>query len=345
MDLYTNSSMNPSDDIAYDNFIKYVPNDMVTPLSVSKNLENNIKAHISDYDLLHANALWLWTPHLTCRLAREFSKPYIISPHGMLYPDGLKQSRIKKMLYSWLIQNKDIKRANLFHATCYQEMLNLRRVGVTQPIAVVPNCLYLEEVPKVRKENNNLRRFGFVGRVHPYKNIHLILRAWKEIYEFTQDCEFVVIGDGDAKYMSDLKSYVETEGLKNVKFLGFLSAEELDMAVRSLDFQILFSISENFAMVVPEALVRGVPVICSQTAPWEELNKYDCGWWINHDLDALKDTILEAISISEERRKNMGENGRSLILNNYLVDQVSVSMSNVYKWILEGGEKPENVYE
>lgn len=344
-DLYTNSSLNPMDDIGYDTFIKYVPNDMYSPLCISKNLEALLNTQMGGYDLVHSNTLWLWTPHLTCKLARDFSKPYIVSPHGMLYPEGLKQSRVRKMLYSLFFQGKDIRQANLLHATCRQEMQNLRELGVTQPIAVVPNCLYLDSVPMVRQIENSVRRFGFVGRLHPYKNVHLILKAWKDIYSHTNDCELVIVGDGDKEYVSRLKAYVHDEGLKNVTFTGFLSADRLNEAVAALDFQILFSVSENFAMVVPEALVRGVPVICSQTAPWEELNNHGCGWWINHDLEALKETILETIHISEDKRRLMGDKGRNLILNNYLVEQVSASMSKVYKWILEGGERPNNVYE
>jgi glycosyltransferase involved in cell wall biosynthesis len=102
---------------------------------------------------------------------------------------------------------------------------------------------------------------------------------------------------------------------------------------------------ENFGMIIPEALIQGIPVIASKGAPWEELNTHHCGWWVDNDVDTLAATIDKAIHLPENDRIEMGKRGQKLVKNNYSVEVVSKKMIQLYNWILTGGEKPEFVYE
>lgn len=58
----------------------------------------------------------------TCVVARRKNKPYVITPHGMLYPNALKRSYWKKWPLIQLFFKKDILEATCLHATCKQEM-------------------------------------------------------------------------------------------------------------------------------------------------------------------------------------------------------------------------------
>ncbi|MGQ9848371.1 MAG: glycosyltransferase, partial [Bacteroidales bacterium] len=78
--------------------------------------------------------------------------------------------------------------------------------------------------------------------------------------------------------------------------------------------------------------------------PWEDLNTYRCGWWVNNDVETLAQTIQQAISLSDEERIKMGQNGRKLIIEKYSIEIVAMQMIQLYQWILNGGEKPEFVY-
>lgn len=105
-----------------------VPNDYKTPLFFSANLQRALAE--SDYDIYHTNGLWMYSNHITCKMARSKKKPYIISPHGMLYPSALAIKRWKKwpMLKLWF--NKDVHNATCLHATCKQEMEHCRQVAL-----------------------------------------------------------------------------------------------------------------------------------------------------------------------------------------------------------------------
>jgi glycosyltransferase involved in cell wall biosynthesis len=176
------------------------------------------------------------------------------------------------------------------------------------------------------------------------KNVDVLLKAWLQLNELTKDTELLIIGAGDLEYEKELRGYIFFNKINNVSFLGFLNGEALTEKIRSLDFLILPSKSENFGMVVPEALIYGIPVIASKGTPWEELNTHNCGWWVDNDVDTLTATIEKAIHLPEEKRMEMGKRGQELIKNNYSVEVVSKKMIRLYDWILNGGEKPEFVY-
>lgn len=132
--------------------------------------------------------------------------------------------------------------------------------------------------------------------------------------------------------------------LSNVQFTGFLSGQEKETTCQSLSYLFVPSDFENFGMIVAEALVRGIPVMASKGTPWEELNTYRCGWWVDNDVDTIASTMRAAIEMTEEERRAMGERGRQLIINHYSVEVVAAQMKSVYEWLL-GGVKPDCVYE
>jgi glycosyltransferase involved in cell wall biosynthesis len=101
---------------------------------------------------------------------------------------------------------------------------------------------------------------------------------------------------------------------------------------------------ENFGMIIPEALICGIPVIASKGTPWKELKTHNCGWWVDNDVNTLADIVQRAINLPEETRQEMGKRGQELIKNNYSVEVVSKKMIQLYNWILNYVEKPEFVY-
>ncbi|KUK57182.1 MAG: Uncharacterized protein XD81_1681, partial [Bacteroidetes bacterium 38_7] len=168
--------------------------------------------------------------------------------------------------------------------------------------------------------------------------------AWSETGKYEPGWELVLMGDGETSYKASLVRLVEKLDIKNIVFTGFLNGEEKETALQSLNYLVLPSKSENFGMVVPEALIREIPVIASKGTPWEELNTYNAGWWIDIGVQPLVETLHETLNLSEEQRQQMGQNGRKLVEEKYSIEAVAAQMIQLYKWILNGGEKPQFVY-
>ena len=103
------------------------------------------------------------------------------------------------------------------------------------------------------------------------------------------------------------------------------------------------TLSENFALTVAESLAVGTPVISTKGAPWEGLKENECGWWIEHGIEPLVDAMREAMSMSPERRIEMGKNGRNWMLKDFSWKTIAQKMATVYQWLDEGGEPPSYV--
>lgn len=324
-------------------WIKALPYDGKTPFGYSHNIVHYLNT--TDYDLYHTNGLWMYCNHITASIARKKGKPYVITPHGMLYPQALARSAWKKKLMMYLCFDKDIREANCIHATCMQEMKYYRDLGYKNPVAVIANPMPLPDYIDDIKPERSKKRIGFLGRLHPRKNVKGLIEAWASLGKATQNAELYIMGKGDESYEAYLRELVTTLGLTNVVFAGFVNGREKFEKLATLTALFVPSDFENFGMIITEALIVKTPVMASLGTPWEELNARHCGWWVNNDIHTLAQTMEEVFSLSDEELLAMGERGRQLVIEKYSSVQVATQMKHLYEWILNGGEKPDFVYE
>ena len=102
-------------------------------------------------------------------------------------------------------------------------------------------------------------------------------------------------------------------------------------AYRHADLFVLPTFSENFGVVVAEALSHGLPVITTRGAPWADLETHGCGWWVDIGVEPLAEALREAMSLTDEERRAMGENGRRMVEAKYRWESVAQEMEKVYK--------------
>lgn len=323
-------------------WIKALPDDSISSYGYSRNINRFLQQ--SDYDLYHTNGLWMHCNHQTCMEARKKSKPYIITSHGMLYPEALKRSYWKKWPFIQLFFKKDIHDATCIHVTCKQEMEYIRQFGYKGAIAVVPNPIKNPDYIESIKRDNSRKRFGFLGRLHPRKGVERILYAAGIIKEHQKDFEISIMGAGEIGYENFLKSEIQRLQLNNVRFCGFLSGQEKFKALASLSALFVPSDFENFGMIIPEALSVGTPVMASLGTPWEELNTRQCGWWVDRSPENIAKIMNEILHMDISQLEEMGQKGKFLVAECYEAGKVAFKMDRLYTWILEGGEKPDFVY-
>ena len=299
-------------------------------LEYSPSLKKEIGA-VPDVDIYHAQGVWQYPTYAICDVAKKKEKPYLITPRGMLYPQDIaKSNKAFKMLSLKIRLLKDLNRAACVHVTCYDEMNYCRQLGVTSPIAVIPNPVEIKEY--LPQKNDGIFRLGYMGRLSPRKNVESLIRAFAN--PKLKDAELIIIGGGDKQYEEFLHSETERLHLKNVIFKGFLNGKEKDEVLSTLSVLAMPSEFENLGNVILEALVRGIPCIATKGSPWKDLTDYNCGWWVEYDQQAIESAILEAASTSRDQLKIMGENGKDLIRKKYSVESVASKMKELYEWIL-----------
>ena len=277
-------------------------------------------------DVIHINGIWDPQNWGFQKQANKLGIKVILSPHGMLEPWILARNPLKKKLALWLYQSKSIKKCNHLHATCEMEKKNIEKLGYTNPVTTIPNAIDLSSIKDIKKIYGT-KKIVFLSRIHPKKGIELLLEAWRSME--TQNWTLEIAGNGNADYIETLSQ--SAKDLKNVYFVGAQYGEAKWAFFRSADIMVLPSFSENFGIVVAEALAVGVPAISTQGTPWEDLNNYNCGWWIKLSVTQLQKTLLQVMKTSESSLEKMGKNGLALVNNKYDIINIAQDMYKLYK--------------
>lgn len=299
----------------------------------------------SGINLYHIHGTWMYHGLALSRYAYKTGKPYVVSPRGMLYPQALAHHALRKKVMMALYQGKVFSGAACVQATCREEMEYYRALGFKNPVAVLPNPIDINGIVDREIPRKPIFTIGYLGRLHPRKRVERLIYAFGELRAEMQDCRLMIIGGGDEQYRKFLEAEVKRVGLTNVEFTGFLTGREKDESIMALSLLVVLSDFENFGNIVPEALVRGVPVIATTGMPWEDLELHNCGWWVSNDQESINKTILESYDVGENVRIQMGRNGKILMRNNYSVEVLGAKMKSLYEWILTRSTKPDFVYE
>ena len=99
----------------------------------------------SDVDLMHYHGMWL-SPSIAVReWGAKCKKPYIISPHGMLDPWALLQSKWRKAIARSMYVDANIKGAACLHALNREEAQAISSLGFQQRICIIPNGVDLPD--------------------------------------------------------------------------------------------------------------------------------------------------------------------------------------------------------
>jgi glycosyltransferase involved in cell wall biosynthesis len=329
--------------IGDDDFVHVLPNDAYTKYTYSRNFKQFLKIE-DTYNLFHINGMWEYVNFITASIARKKRKPYVVTTHGMLYPQALIQNRLLKKFFMGFQFHRVLQNAACIHATCLDEMNHYRALGFTNPVAVIPNPIPIPEYVNEIKRSSNKKRIGFLGRLHPRKKIVELIYAWSNLGDKVNEAELYIIGKGDSGYEDFLMQEVNRLRLKNVVFVGFLNGRDKFEMLATFTALVVPSDFENFGMIVTEALMLKVPVIASKGTPWQELESNHCGWWVENDINTLALIIENVLLMNDSELELMGENGQKLVLEKYSVDRVSKKMIQLYEWLLNGGERPNFLY-
>ena len=310
---------------------------------VSSEIETMIRE--KQIDIVQLQSIWSLEYHKMVKICRRLKIPYIITPRGMLEPWSLKQSALKKKLAMALYQKSDLNHAACIYTTSNMEAQNVHNLGIKTPCSVIPNGIETDGYP-CRKEQKMLKKqVLFLSRIHVKKGIELLIEAWKKIAKDYPDWMVKIVGNGEETYVNELKRKIETLGLENnIKIQPPVFGQTKVALYQSSSLFVLPSFSENFGMVIAEAMSCGVPVITSEFTPWDFLNKEKAGWSIRLNQETLETTLREALTMSSEALYNMGQNAASLVRERYDYRSVAKETVKLYDWLLNGGVKPEFVY-
>ena len=150
--------------------------------------------------------------------------------------------------------------------------------------------------------------FLYVGRQDPYKNLQRLITAFSALPN-RNDYELWLAGPYDQRYSPLLEIQTQELGISHlVKFLNYVSYDELPIIINQAIALVFPSLWEGFGLPVLEAMACGTPVITSNVSSLPEvagdaailINPYNPG-----EITAAMTTIIN----DSETRKQISEKG------------------------------------
>lgn len=208
----------------------------------------------------------------------------LIAPRGEFSPDALALHWLKKANYVALFNRLRLSRRVFFHASTGQEAADIMRVVKTDPtmIKIAPDLCRLVNA----KSNWQPRAAGdalrvcFLSRISPKKNLLGALAALGaaktpstfDIYGPTEDRDYWLRCQSA---IAKLPPHVE------VNYRGVVTYEDVAATIARYDLFLFPTHGENFGHAIIEALGMGVPVLISNSTPWNDLQAFGAGWAVS----------------------------------------------------------------
>lgn len=151
----------------------------------------------------------------------------------------------------------------------------------------------------------------YTGTIEPRKNIDALLDAYESLPDRLRRRWPLVLCGYEGWRSRQLHSRIERGGRQGwVKYLGYVSGEDLPKVVAGARLFAFPSLYEGFGLPVLEAMASGVPVVCSNSSCLPEVAGDAAAMCDPRDVDALRGLLMMGLE-DEAWREGARERGLS----------------------------------
>ena len=317
-----------------------------------------------DPDILNTHGLWTYTSVVSSQWQKKTGKPVIIHPHGMLDPWALKNSGWKKQIALLAFERSHLRNAACIRALCESEKASIRKLGLNNPVCVIPNGIDIPEggfAPAKPPTWGRKHKLLYLGRIHPKKGLPELIKAWARLQGQSgmEDWQLQIAGWDQGGHEHALQSQASKAGLSwreippnsestesdaPLVFTGSRFGQAKDAIYAGCDAFILPSVSEGLPMVVLEAWAHAKPALITPMCNLPEGPAAGAALEIEPKAESIAQGILELVRMSPERRAEIGHRGLDLVRQRFTWTTIASQLAEVNDWLLHGGERPAHVH-
>jgi glycosyltransferase involved in cell wall biosynthesis len=298
--------------------------------------------HINEYDMVHVHALFSYASTIAMIIARLQQIPYINQPHGLLCEWSLQQSKLKKKIYLSIIERSNLQHSRILQLTSTKEVQEVEKLCLGVPPVVIPLGLKIPaEIPNAREKLCKMFNIPpeqpiilFLSRLHYKKGLDYLIPALSKIKE--KQFTFILAGNGSPDYETEITELVKSNQIQHCTYCpGFVTGEIKDILLQGSDIFVLTSHSENFGVVVLEAMAAGLATIVTPGVALASMIKENQVGYVP-ELDIVEIAkMIEYCLHHPQTAKATGIRARQFILENYTWDQIALKMNMVYQDIMK----------
>jgi glycosyltransferase involved in cell wall biosynthesis len=309
------------------------------------------RAGVRSVDIVQGHGLWCGASLTAAAVARRLDRPLVVSPHGMLEPWARRHHRQRKQLAWVMAERAALGRADLLQAMSEREVDSFRAARLFQPVVVYPVGIEIPTNLTARDEEDaqpaggggnaepNTRTCLFLSRLHPVKGLAMLLEAWGQLRP--AGWRLVIAGPDHRGHAAVMQGLARRLGItEGVAFVAPAYGSAKWRLLADADLFVLPSHSENFGVVIAEALAMGVPVITTTGTPWSVLHDRGAGWWVSPDPASLATALWEATRLPPAALLELGARGRTLARERFAWPVITATVCDAYRWLLDGGAAP-----
>ncbi len=311
----------------------------------SRALARALARDIASFDVVHLHSLYLRHDWVTGDLCHRLGVPYLVRPHGTLDPYIHRRRRLLKWAMEAAFQNRVLRRAAALHYTTEEEMQLAAPYAQGTRGIVVPLGLDagpFESMPdgglfRARHPEVGGRRIVlFLSRLHEKKGLDLLAPAFAAVARDRADLHLVIAGP-DAGVEARARGWLRAAGvLGRTTFTGMIEGEEKLAALAAAELFVLPSHSENFGIVVLEAMAAGLPVLVSDKVNlWREVVDLGAGLVTPCDADEIS-TRLARLLDDPAAARGMGKRGRAAVGERFSWERIGIELESVYAELAAG---------
>jgi len=290
---------------------------------------NNLKP-----DLIHVHQA---SGHGT--LARlSINRPYLLSVYGADVLDVPFKSK-----FHFNLIKKNIEKAKIVASTSvFMADMVTRTFNYNKQIPVTPFGVDINNFrPQNQESLDDKIKIGIVKRLERKYGVEYLVEAFhltiKKLKTLGEDyiekrLELIIVGKGSL--LSELKDQVVKLNIEDrVHFLGRVNNEEVPNLLNSFEIFCVPSVldSESFGVAAVEASACGLPVIASNAGGLKEvILDGETGYIVEkRNANQLSDKIVNLL-LDAELRKELGNNGRNRVIENYDWEKNVDDMEELY---------------
>lgn len=288
-------------------------------------------------DILHVHGLWRMQAVYAGRAAARRDIPLVFSTHGMLSSVALKRAGWGKSVFWHVFQRRLLDRCSGIHVTSVDEQRDIldrfpQQKTIYAPLGLTKDAL--QPRPRLTRE----KAFLFLGRLTPIKNVHSLIAAWASLKAqgISDQWKLWIAGDGDPEYVRHLEDLARDS--ESIEFLGAINGERKTEVLSTASCLVLPSYSENFGIVVAEALGYGMPVICSKATPWSSTVRHGCGLWVEGTTHELASAMSYIASLEAAQLSVMSGAARTYAAQFLNLEANTLALAGFYKDLLKTKE-------
>jgi len=321
--------------------VRYFPTAFGRRLYRSPAMARTLKERCGSFDIVHLHSVFLWPTMAAAKASRRGGTPYIVTPHGMLVGDLIaRKSRWAKRAWIELIERRNIESAAAVHVTSPLEGEEMRAMGFAPGrTAVIPNGLDAADMTAAPSPEDEAWIAAlpqpfilYLSRINWKKGLDRLISALTR----TKEIDLVVAGHDDDRYQKAMQSFARELGVaRRVQFVGPVAGARKWALLRQARMLALPSYSENFGMVVLEAMAAGCPVVVTPEVGLAQVVKESGAGFVSAgDPDSLA-SALTSLGHDEGARKKMSEAGKRTAIERFSWTGTAAQMQRLYAQCIE----------